>query len=372
MKVFYVIDSYDGPYAGTEKQLLLLIRGMQSLGHDTRLFVLRHTSYTRGPYDFPCPIELLDVQSIRSVASIRHLLGFRARLARERPDVVHAFFNDAAILVPMFCRRKGTRVITSRRDMGFWYSRATLILLRLANRRADSIVCNCRAVARHVRRMEWIPPHKLAVIYNGLTNHGPGAHEGRRSGPDTLRVCLLANIRPIKRIEDFIQAAAVVSQLHHDVEFVIVGEALDQAYHQRLQSLSKEFGLTDRLLFAGRTDAPAAWLGSAGIGVLTSSSEGLSNSILEYMSAGLPVICSDVGGNPELVTHDRNGYLYSAGDVESLTEHLRTLCADSSLRMRFGLESRRRVEEFSQERMLVHHLRLYESAVQSFEPGGNS
>lgn len=360
MKVFYVIDSYEGPNGGTEKQLLLLVREMQKHGHEIRLFVLRHTNYTRAVPDFPCPIELLDIHSVRSIKSLRRLMEFRSLVARENPDVVHVFFNDAAILLPPFCRRAGTLVITSRRDMGFWYSRTNLLLLRLANLWVDYIICNCEAVARHVAIKEWVPERKLVVIHNGAQLFSHERPRTVESARQYNRVCLLANIRSIKRIQDLINAAAIVSHLHPTVEFVIVGEILDQPYHDYLKSLVHQLGLTDRVTFAGHSGDPASWLSKSDIGVLTSASEGLSNSILEYMSAGLPVVCSKVGGNRELVFHDENGYLYDVGDVAALARHLDCLCSDSELRERLGSESLRRVQRFAPEQMMEKHLMLYQ------------
>lgn len=147
LKIYYVIDYYDGPYAGTEKQLWLLIREMAARGHEVRLFVFRHTSYTRQAQDFPCPIELCDVSKMLSLNALLRMRELRQRVLRDKPDVVHAFFNDAAILVPIWCSTADTAVITSRRDLGFWYSKSILWGLRLANTRVSRIICNSEAVA---------------------------------------------------------------------------------------------------------------------------------------------------------------------------------------------------------------------------------
>jgi L-malate glycosyltransferase len=367
LKVYYVIDSYDGPTGGTEKQLLMLIEGLRARQHEARLFVLRHTPYTRSVTDFPCPIECLEVGSIRSAAAALKMLAFRRRVRAEQPDVVHAFFNDAAIVVPLFAGGSGARVLTSRRDMGFWYTRSNLALLRLANRRTDRIVCNCRAVAEETGRRERVATAKLCVIYNGLamdewqaTGVAPGAEVDTGRWPeDELRVCLLANLRPIKRIEDFVRAAAQVAEVAPAARFLVVGESLSSRYETELNALAGELSLGDRLRFTGPDTDPATLLGRCHVGVLTSASEGLSNSVLEYMAAGLPVVCSDVGGNRELVAHGRNGYLYPAGDVAALTRHLSALCTSAGERDRLGQASQARAQEFSPDRMVEAHLEEY-------------
>jgi GNAT superfamily N-acetyltransferase len=168
MRIDYLADAYTGPAAGTEKQLLLLIRGMVERGHDVRLFVLRHTPYTRSVDDFPCPIESLEVGSMASVEALRRMMRFRSKVRRDRTDVVHAYFSDVAILAPLFLKTEFDRVFTSRRDMGFWYDRKVLAALRLANRRVDGIICNSRAVADQVGKREGAPAERLSIICSSL------------------------------------------------------------------------------------------------------------------------------------------------------------------------------------------------------------
>jgi L-malate glycosyltransferase len=295
--------------------------------------------------------------------------AFRARLLAEHPDVVHAFFNDAAILIPLHCWRTGAIVVTSRRDMGFWYSAFNLPLLRLANRYVDRIVCNSEAVAREVIRRERTRSSKLVVIYNALpANEQPREAAAHVNEPETgttstkhaeIRVCLLANLRPIKRMEDFIKAAAMVAEQVPDCRFLIIGESLSPSYEASLRRLAEDLSLQDRLEFTGLISDPQRLLDSCQIGVLTSESEGLSNAILEYMAMGLPVICSNVGGNAELVQHGHNGFLYPCGDAIALADHLRRLCTDAAERRRMGAASRERARSFSTERMVQSHLRAY-------------
>jgi glycosyltransferase involved in cell wall biosynthesis len=253
--------------------------------------------------------------------------------------------------------------------MGFWYNRLNLLLLWVANRRADRIVCNCAAVAAEVGRREGPSRDKLAIVYNGLTldDHPdeslPNAAAGSVGdiGPDlaALRICLLANLRPIKRMEDFIRAAAKVSERAPGCRFLVVGESLSASYERELRQLTDELALGGKLEFMGPVVEPMRLLRDCHVGVLTSESEGLSNAILEYMSAGLPMVCSDVGGNGELVEHGHNGYLYPCGDVEALAEHLGRLCTNAAERQRMGAASLQRARDFSLERMIESHLQLY-------------
>jgi glycosyltransferase involved in cell wall biosynthesis len=369
LKVWFLADRHFGPHGGTEKQILMLIRALCDLGHDVRFYVLRHTPYSRVTTDFPCPIEALDVESMRSWGAVRRMWGFRRLVRRDRPDIVHAFFNDAAILAPLFGRTRRTAVLTSRRDMGFWYDSPTLAMLRLANMRANLVICNAQAVAREVQKKERLPDSHLKVIHNGMEDLQATCNDDKERevtdradvprAADGIRICLLANIRRIKRIEDFLEAAARLRDTCPNCQFQVIGHPNEPVYQNELQSLAVRLSIGDRLQFTGMLANPIEVLRTCHIGVLTSESEGLSNTILEYMRAGLPVVCSNTGGNPELVAHGHNGLLYATGDIAQLAACLDRLCRDSALRRSMGSAAARAAERFSVKAMIDAHLQVY-------------
>ena len=100
---------------------------------------------------------------------------------------------------------------------------------------------------------------------------------------------------------------------------------------------------------------------NADIGILTSNEEGLSNSILEYMSYGLPVIATKVGGNVEQVFNNKNGFLIEKNDDLQLSLRLEELIKNKFLRGKFGKESKRILKEkFSLENSLRKYKKIYE------------
>ena len=176
---------------------------------------------------------------------------------------------------------------------------------------------------------------------------------------DGICICLLANIRRIKRLEDFIAAAARLQDAFPQSRFLIVGHPLDVRYQWELRALAERLNVAGRLHFTGAISEPLGVLRACHIGVLTSESEGLSNAILEYMRAGLPVVCSNTGGNPELVTHGHNGMLYDTGSVLQLTACLELLCRDPAQRSAMAAASRREAERYSVKAMTDSQLKIY-------------
>ena len=139
-----------------------------------------------------------------------------------------------------------------------------------------------------------------------------------------------------------------------------------------LQDLVGKLGVADRVQFAGQRDNVEMFLAASDCFVLSSDSEGLPCSVLEAMASGLPVIASDVGGIGELVTNDRNGFLFKKGDIAELTSHMDKVSRDPSLCVECGTRAREMAEtKYSIDTMLQSYITVYEElmTVSNRSPG---
>ena len=97
-----------------------------------------------------------------------------------------------------------------------------------------------------------------------------------------------------------------------------------------------------------------------GVGVITSESEGFSNAIIEYLACGIPVVATDAGGNPEIVTQGENGYLVPVGNPSLMAEKVLLLLNDRSLAARIGRLNRvKALRDYSMDRMVEEHRAYY-------------
>ena len=136
------------------------------------------------------------------------------------------------------------------------------------------------------------------------------------------------------------------------------------------KSQAAELGLDDSDLkfLEIRTDVPKLLL-AADIFFLPSNFEGLGTSILDAMHAGLPIVASRVGGIPELVSDNHNGFLAAPGDSSQFATHLKLLIADQSLRQKLGQQSQRLArDKFSLEAMIAGNLKVYRQLLQNTKP----
>jgi glycosyltransferase involved in cell wall biosynthesis len=130
-----------------------------------------------------------------------------------------------------------------------------------------------------------------------------------------------------------------------------------------LAELVRTCGVEDGVVFLGRVDDPSGLVAAADICVLASDSEGLSNSLLEYACAKRAIVCTDVGGNPEIVRTPQDGLLYRPGDVETLAAHLTALLIDPQRAAALGEHVARSVRSrFSTSLLLREHLSVYARA----------
>ena len=311
IKILFIIDELN--IGGTEKQLLSIIELLDQNIFKPYLVCLRSTEFFEK-YEMHCTKLILGVGSLFSLDGFRKLIGFSKYLRQERISIVQTFFFDSTVfgvLAAKLARVKKT--ISCRRDMGFWYTPKLLKILYVINLMTDRILVNSQAIKENVVDKENVNPNKIDVIYNGI-NLEPFSVKydvkSKRSDlaipPTDLVVGIVANLnRQVKRVDLFIAAASNVLKQNAHVSFIIVG---DGHLRSTLENQANTLGILNKIHFVGSQYDVIPYLQMMDIGVLTSESEGFSNSIIEYLAVGLPVICFDCGGNDELIEHGVNGF----------------------------------------------------------------
>lgn len=350
-----LVDEYERPTAGTERQLLALIEGLDRTRYDVRLVVLRATPYFRDELARKLPCESLDIASILRFGTLVKLLRFAVSLRRQGPTIVHIFFNDSAVVGPPFAKLGGAKVVVARRDMGYWYTPFLLRLLRMANRWVDVLVANSEAVRANVIDKEHMPKERTHVIYNGYRL--PEAAEPRAAAPGGAPVIgIVATLREVKRHADLIAAMPLVLEEVPEARLRIVG---DGPLRSDLAADVARRGLTDRVEFAGEVQDPAAEIRTFAVGVLCSESEGFSNAIIEYLACGVPVVCTNVGGNAEIVRDGYNGYLVPVGDSSRLAAAIVTVLRARSSNDDLQRNALATAKRYSLESMIAEYDSLY-------------
>jgi len=231
---------------------------------------------------------------------------------------------------------------------------------------AHQIIANSRAVQETLLR-DGLPKDKVSLIYNGLDVTRVSTRISRSDAlslfglpPDRPRqfVTIVANMRhEVKDYPMFLRSARKVVEAVPDAAFLLAGEG---ELADGLRRLAAELGISDNTFFLGRCENIADLLNISDVCVLSSKAEGFSNSILEYMAAGRPVVATNVGGAPEVIVEGETGYLVSPGDDAMMASRIISLLRDPERAKQFGAAGRRLVEtNFSCEAQLTKTEELY-------------
>lgn len=153
---------------------------------------------------------------------------------------------------------------------------------------------------------------------------------------------------------------------------LLVGDSIEPAFKISLEATARELEVHKNIIFQGRSHQVGRLLTAIDISVLPSLSEGLSNAILESMAAGVPVITTNVGGNPELVIEGKTGLLVPPADSLALTNALLRLLDDATYCNYLATNARTMVKKFSNEKMITSiedlYLWLAESKIEQTKP----
>jgi len=318
----------------------------------------------------------------RAGLDIFALLRFWKLLRRLRPRIVHTRnlgaleFQLPALLAGVKVRVQGEhgRDTSDLHGTNKKYLRFRKLL--------DPVVC--QYIALSVNLAEWLKTRvgvssaKIRQIYNGVDcNRFKIAEDNsffRRSilpfgfAPDDA--VIIGTIGRLQKEKDqltlvraFLNLKDMLYHGQDKIRLVLVG---DGPLLKPIEQLLKENGAESMVWLAGTRDDVPEIMQALDIFVLPSLIEGVSNTILEAMATGLPVVATNVGGNPELVLDGETGFLVPAADPLSMAKAIHTYCMSGEDRRAHGCAGRRRVQKvFSLQNMVNGYLEVYDELLGS-------
>jgi glycosyltransferase involved in cell wall biosynthesis len=359
---------------GAERQVIEIVRGL-----DRRRFEpLVGCLVRKGRWGTALESEGVPVFDLAKRPGIDPGLPFRLAglMRRERVDVVHTHAFTAATWGRLAAVLARVPVVVAHEHSAFSLPSA---VRRLVDRAlapcTDRWVAVSESLARDLLAGEGLPAARMTVIKNGIPTPLPIDPETvarvRREleGPERGRLAgTVGRLEERKGLEVFLDALAALRQGRPDVRAALVGEGpLEGALRDRARAL----GLQDAVSFMGRREDVAAVLEALDVFVLPSHTEGLSIALLEAATAGCAIVATDVGGNPEVVTHGETGLLVPPGDPGALAQALGEVLDDPARAGRLGAaasaDARRR---FGSAPMVAALETLYDGLLSGRAPAG--
>lgn len=372
-EILFVIGSLE--IGGAERQMATLIRHLHSRTHSCYVFSLQSNGPLRGYLgNLGVPVysgKLKKRDLLRAPWKLIPAQWKLIKIVRQlRPSVVHSLLPLATFMGALAGRMGGVPVvITSRRGLGNHQDRHLILkpLDRIANQLSYRVTVNSKAVWNDIINRDHIDESKLVLIYNAVEStlfeealrYREKVRRELGIKPHEKVTIVVANLIPYKGHSDLLKAARQVVDQIPEAKFLLVGE--DRGIQKDLERGAQDLGISDGVVFMGQRSDIAELLAASDLSVLPSHEEGFSNVILESMSAGLSVVATCVGGNPEAVVDGVTGCLVPPRNPAAMAEKIVDLLGDPERAKSWGERGRKRVKElFTIERMVEGHLKLYE------------
>jgi glycosyltransferase involved in cell wall biosynthesis len=309
---------------GAQRQLLELVKGLDKERFRPAVLALRPGGAMEAEFRDVPGLKLISLRRSGRLDDLACLFRVASIIRKEKVDVIQPFLTPATfcgVLAALLC---GTpvKIVTERVSAGRTNTssgyRLYLKVENILSRCADWAVANSKAGAEFLIQ-RGINPKRVRVIYNGLNLDRLAAGQAeieqvRRKlnvPPGGKVVGMMARMFPQKRHDIFLKAAAIVSAEIPETRFALLG---DGPLRDSLEDLSRELGIASKVAFLGEQQVIAPYLSAFDVAALISEAEGCSNSILEAMAIGKPVVATDVGGNRELVAQGETGILVSINE----------------------------------------------------------
>ncbi|RJP56310.1 MAG: glycosyltransferase [Candidatus Auribacter fodinae] len=352
----------DSAIGGTEKMIIQVAGSLNDRG-----FVSYVVSLKPGlPLKEQCSkmnITCLSVE-MRSKFDISALFRLYALIRDIKPDILHTYLFHSNILGRIIGRIARVPVIISgQRNVDLWRKWYHNIIDRISSRFCRYIIANSYAGQRFLIDAVRMPPAKVMVIHNGVdfqSVRSSFTNTAYQNKPLTL--VTVASLTRKKGHEFLFEA---LKTKRGKWLLILVGTGREK---ERLKQLCEEYGLCDKINFAGFKTEIRSFLEQADIFILPSLWEGLPVALMEAMAFGCACVATDVGGVPELISDRQNGLLVPPGDSQALRNAIDCLHDSPDMRVMLGQAAAKTIREhFSVRKMIDTLSDVYTVAVEDVQ-----
>jgi glycosyltransferase involved in cell wall biosynthesis len=369
-KILYIIPKLVN--AGAEKHLVNLVKNLDKGKFEALICCVKELGILGETIKYS-GVNVICLNR-KSIYDLRIIIDIFKLIKKNRFDIVHSYlfgFDYLACLPAKLLRVP--LVISSRRELASWKKLHHHFLGNLGNLFTDKVIANSEAAKNFALKNEILRPEKITTIYNGINlneflpfpkNKQVLSELGFVDGD--IIVGMVTKFAEVKDVLTALKAMAQVRKPYPNTKYLLVG---DGSLRKDMEAKARDLKLNGNIKFVGaRPDIPQI-LSIIDIFILTSLSESLPNSVLEAMACEKPVVCTEVGGIPEVVLNAENGILARPKDYQDIAKAVINLIEKESLRNRMGVLGRKTVKErFSLERMVKEYDAFYTFAARKLHP----
>jgi N-acetyl-alpha-D-glucosaminyl L-malate synthase BshA len=185
--------------------------------------------------------------------------------------------------------------------------------------------------------------------------------KGQIAPDDQMIITHISNFRPLKRIIDILKTFKIISE-QLNVKLLMVGDGPEK---ERAKRFCKAHQMEDKVLFLGRSNEIDEILCFSDLFLLPSEQESFGLAALEAMVHSVPVVCSDVGGLPEVIEDGLSGYLCPLGDIKTMAAKAIYILEDPNRHQQFKKQAYNSSQKFDIEKVVIQYEELYKEALQN-------
>ncbi len=357
MKITFVLDTFD--CGGKERRCLQIIQGLNRAGYkDIQVIIVNNDVAFKDLYDTTAKVEIIDRKN-KGLNQMQTAKVLYALLKGFNPDIVQAWglmSSGVVLMIKPFLRFVflASYVADVMRPKG-----VNAIINRCCYLFCTKIIGNSIAGIEAYR----VPKSKAMVIYNGFNEIrllNKIDKEQKKSELQITTPYVIAMVATFWRGKDwdcFLQTAKMIIKERNDITFLAVGTGPSwEEFNDKI--IDDERGL---IRMMGKRDDVDELFQICDVSVLVSNyGEGVSNSIMESMAFGVPVVATNSGGTPEIIIDEENGILLMQNDVKELKEKVLMLIDNQDVRCQLGLHAAKTItEHFSLEKKTQQYIDLY-------------
>jgi len=359
MKIMHILLSLE--HGGAEKVAINLIKKMRGNGFEFSVCGLDRLGGLRDELNGAIQVECANRKGLDLMVPFR----LSKIIRRLSPDIIHMHNSTPLLYGTIAGRLAGVNkmVVTQHGSISKESNKMRFGLKRVFGM-VNKTVAVSKDIKEYIKDTYKINGNKLGLIINGIDDDvykkdtAKKAEYRKKFGLEgKLVIGHVARLSPEKDQNTLLEAFSIVAKEIADARLVIAG---DGPLNENLQLKTYNLQLKDKVLFLGsRNDVPEL-MNMFDMFVLSSIREGTSLTLLEAMATELPIVATDVGGNPEVVRDGENGIIVPVSNAEALAEKIVYLYKNTDIREKMGKAGRKRViEEFSLGRMAKEYERIY-------------
>ena len=361
-KVVHIVE--DLKLGGLEKIIAAIVTGLDRSKYHPEVWCLaRGGEITRWISERGVDVRIFNFSGYYNPLNIMKL----SRLLRKSEvDIVHAHAYFAGTFARLAATLARVPVVISHvHTTDYQLKKRNFFIEKALSKVTDKVVCVSGAVQNFVTSLEGIDKKKTTVIYNGTTILEENAacfnvtRESLGLSPKDFVIITVASLVENKGHLFLLEAIQGLVAANHRIKLIIVGEGPLQGKIRRFISTKN---IQSHVLLTGKRDDVACLLKLADVSVLASvGREGLGLALIEAMAAGLPLIATKVGGMPEVVENNVNGFLVKPGNILEVRKAINQLMINEKKRLQMGEASRRKYfEKYTSQNMIFKIESLYD------------